>query len=81
MGWLLVGSIPGVLLGSQMSIRIPDRALRIAFSVVLVLSGVKVMGVPQSSLIVVVALAVGGVALAAYAIRQLLARQVAPAPD
>jgi uncharacterized membrane protein YfcA len=81
MGWLLVGSIPGVLLGSQMSIRIPDRSLRIAFSIVLVLSGIKLVGVPQASLVIVIALAVGALALAVYAIRQLLARQPTPAAD
>ena len=27
MAWLLVGSIPGVLLGSQMSIKVPERGL------------------------------------------------------
>jgi uncharacterized membrane protein YfcA len=81
MGWLLVGSIPGVLLGSQMSIRIPDRALRIAFSVVLVLSGIKLVGVPQGTLVIVIALSVGALALAVYALRQLFARPPAPAPD
>ena len=81
MGWLLVGSIPGVLLGSQMSIRIPDRALRIAFSVVLVLSGIKLVGVPQGTLVIVIGLSVGALALAVYALRQLLARPPAPAPD
>src|SRR6266487_3128329 len=29
MAWLLVGSIPGVLLGSHLSIRVPDRGLRV----------------------------------------------------
>jgi uncharacterized membrane protein YfcA len=81
MGWLLVGSIPGVLLGSQMSIRIPDRALRIAFSIVLVLSGIKLVGVPQSTLVIVTVLAVGACALAVYALRQLFARQPTPAAD
>ena len=82
MAWLLVGSIPGVLLGSQMSIRIPDRALRIGFSVVLVLSGIKLVGVPQASLIIVGALALLALALAVYAFRQLRARQqLAPTTD
>jgi uncharacterized membrane protein YfcA len=81
MGWLLVGSIPGVLLGSQMSIRIPDRALRIAFSIVLVLSGIKLVGVPQSTLVIVIALAAGAFVLAVYALRQLFARQPTPAAD
>ena len=37
MGWLLVGSVPGVILGSRLSIRVPERGLRLGFSVVLVL--------------------------------------------
>ena len=42
-GWLLVGSIPGVLIGSHLSIRVPERALRVAFAFVLVLSGIKLV--------------------------------------
>jgi len=80
MAWLLVGSIPGVLLGSQMSIKIPERSLRIAFAFVLVLSGIKLVGVPRASLIIVIALAVGAVVLTVYVVRQLLhTRQVTPA--
>jgi len=41
--WMLPGSIPGILLGSQISVGIPDRVLRIAFSVVLMLSGIKLL--------------------------------------
>jgi uncharacterized membrane protein YfcA len=78
MGWLLVGSIPGVLIGSQMSIKVPDRALRIVFSFVLVLSGIKLLEVPQASLIIVVALCAGAVALVIYAVRLLLGRRLAP---
>jgi uncharacterized membrane protein YfcA len=78
MAWLLVGSIPGILIGSQMSIKIPDRWLRIAFSFVLVLSGIKLVGVPQASLIIVVALAVAGAALLVYLVRLMLGRRLAP---
>ncbi len=80
MAWLLVGSIPGVLLGSQMSIKIPDHSLRTAFAIVLVLSGIKLVGVPQASLIIVIALAVGALALAVYVVR-LRTRHVAPAAE
>ncbi len=80
MAWLLIGSIPGVLLGSQMSIKVPERALRVAFAVVLVLSGIKIAGVPQASLIVVIGLGAGAVALAVYTARQLLSREVATSP-
>jgi len=76
MAWLLVGSIPGVLLGSQMSIKVPERSLRLSFGFVLVLSGIKLVGVPQSSLIIVIALCVAAVALAVYIVRQWLAREM-----
>lgn len=36
---LLVGTIPGAQLGARLAARIPDRALRMAFGVVLVFSG------------------------------------------
>jgi uncharacterized protein len=81
MAWLLVGSIPGVLLGSNMSIRVPERSLRITFGIVLVLSGIKLLGVPQASLIIVIAVGVLALALVVWGIRQLLTRQVAPAPE
>jgi uncharacterized membrane protein YfcA len=78
LGWLLVGSIPGVLLGSQMSIRIPDRSLRLGFSLILVLSGIRLVGVPQSSLIIVVSLVAATAALGVYWVRSLRTRQVVP---
>jgi hypothetical protein len=48
---------------------------------VLVLSGIKLVGVPQASLVIAVALAIGGLALVAYAFRQFLSRTPAPAAD
>jgi uncharacterized membrane protein YfcA len=77
MAWLLVGSIPGVLLGSQMSIRVPERALRVAFGVVLVLSGIKVAGVPQSTYVIAVGLGIFAVIFSVWSIRQLFFRRVA----
>ena len=54
MAWLLVGSIPGVLIGSHLSIRVPDRALRLAFAFILVLSGIKLVKVPAANTIILV---------------------------
>jgi uncharacterized protein len=77
MGWLLVGSIPGVLIGSQLSIRIPERSLRLVFSFVLVLSGIKLVGVPASTLIIEIAVALAAVALLAWIAAGLRQRRVA----
>jgi uncharacterized membrane protein YfcA len=77
--WLLVGSIPGVLAGSQMSIKIPEWPLRFAFAMVLMLSGIKLVGVPHASVIIVIALGVGAALLIAYGVRAWLAsRTIAP---
>lgn len=75
MGWLLVGSIPGVLVGSQLSVRVPERSLRIVFAFVLVLSGIKIVGFPAATLVIEVAVACGAVALAAWVAVQLRQRR------
>ena len=40
--YLIVGSVPGILLGSYMAIRIPERALRVVLAVVLAVVAAKV---------------------------------------
>jgi hypothetical protein len=39
--YLIVGSVPGILLGSYLAIRIPERALRVVLAVVLVVVAAK----------------------------------------
>jgi len=77
MAWLLVGSIPGVLIGSHLSVRVPERPLRIAFGVVLLLSGIKLVDVPHSSLVIAISLGVGGAVLTVWLIRQIKLRRLA----
>lgn len=71
---LLVGSIPGVFLGSHVMIRMPDRALRIALATTLFLSGLKLLNVPGSSEIVVGGLGAMILALIVYGVVSLRAR-------
>jgi uncharacterized protein len=66
MAWLLVGSIPGVLIGSQLSLRVPERALRMMFAFVLTLSGVKLVKLPEADTIVEVGAALGVAALVVW---------------
>jgi len=77
MAWLLVGSIPGVLLGSQMSIKVPERALRVVFGAVLVLSGIKIVGMPQANLVIEIGVGVLAVAFLAWSARELFLRRIA----
>ena len=68
--WLLVGSIPGVLLGSQLTLQFPDRPLRFVLAGVLGLSGLKLLNIPGTTVPIVVLLGVGVVGLAVYAARE-----------
>lgn len=69
-GFLLIGSIPGVLMGSHLTVRIPDRTLRVALATILVLSGVKLVDLPGSALAAVLALGACLVALSFSPLRR-----------
>ena len=60
MAWLLVGSIPGVLIGSQVTVKLPERLLRVGLATVLTLSGVKLLDAPT---VVLPAVLAAGLAL------------------
>src|SRR5688500_13904356 len=53
-GWLLIGSIPGILIGSQFTVKLPERAFRGLLATVLVVVGLRLLEVPGSSIIVIV---------------------------
>lgn len=72
--WLLLGSIPGVLIGSQLTASIPERALRGALATTLAVAGVKLIDPPGSSYIVVGFLVGGIVVLAFWLARKRLGR-------
>jgi uncharacterized protein len=62
MGWLLLGSIPGIWVSSRFTLQIPQDALRLGLAGVLALSGVKLLNVPQASYVIAIGLGVGLVA-------------------
>jgi uncharacterized membrane protein YfcA len=81
MAWLLVGSIPGVLIGSHYSIRVPERALRMSFAVVLVLSGIKLLEIPFATLIIEISAGIAGLVLATLIVKAARTRYMAPATE
>lgn len=40
-GWLAIGSIPGILVGSQLTVRLPERAIRLGLGTILLLAGTR----------------------------------------
>src|SRR5919197_1361200 len=73
-GWLLIGSVPGVLISSKFTVRIPDRALRTALALVLMLSGLKLLEVPEAKWVLGIGIAVVLGGLLAYVAKAWLAR-------
>jgi uncharacterized membrane protein YfcA len=74
MAWLLLGSVPGILIASQFTLRIPERALRLTLAGVLALSGVKLLNVPASNWVIAIGLAGIFAALTAWGINAWLNR-------
>jgi len=76
--WLLVGSIPGVLLGSQVSINLPERALRLGLATTLTLAGLKLAEVPGAEILILAVLSVAALVLLAAGARKLLRGSAKP---
>jgi uncharacterized membrane protein YfcA len=74
MAWLLLGSIPGILIGSQVTVRLPERSLRVALATVLLASGVRLLEVPAYDLWVPVILVTGAVLAATVELKRLNGR-------
>jgi uncharacterized membrane protein YfcA len=72
--WLLAGSVPGVLLGSQLTLGVSDAALLRGVAVVLVLAGVRLLDSAGALWMLVGAVVSGTAVLIA-----LFGRRVAPA--
>jgi uncharacterized protein len=72
--WLLTGSIPGVLLSSRFTVKLPDLILRVSLGTILVLSGLKLLNVPGAKWILLGGLVALGAALLAYGVRAWVAR-------
>jgi uncharacterized membrane protein YfcA len=75
MFWLLTGSIPGVLLTSQFTLKVPDRALRLGLATVLMLSGIKLIDFPGADWIIAAGAIAAGLAFALWGLSQRLGRR------
>jgi hypothetical protein len=81
-GSLLLGSVPGVIVGAQLSSRANDAAIRPVLVTVLVVSGAKLLDAPNEVLgaVIAVALAVGAV-IGWRALERRASARPGPSPD
>jgi uncharacterized membrane protein YfcA len=75
MFWLLLGSVPGVLMTSQLTLRLPDRSLRLGLATVLTLSGIKLVNAPGADWIVLAGFVIGGIVFSAWGVHELRGRR------
>jgi hypothetical protein len=77
---LLIGSIPGVIIGAHISSRAPDRYIRPLLVLVLALTGLKLLDVPNAVLLTILVLAaIGGAVSWFFTRRRAHAQHVATA--
>jgi uncharacterized protein len=74
MAWLLLGSAPGIILGSRLTVRLPERSLRVALATVLFASGLRLVEAPAYDILVPVVLVAGAVLAALVEFRRLNGR-------
>ena len=78
MGWLLTGSIPGVLISSHFTLKVPDRALRLGLASVLMLSGIKLIDFAGADYVIAAGVVIAGLAFACWGFVARLGRRPRP---
>jgi uncharacterized protein len=78
MGWLLTGSIPGVLISSHFTLKVPDRALRLGLASVLMLSGIKLIDFAGADYVIAAGVVISALAFAGWGFVARLGRRPRP---
>jgi uncharacterized membrane protein YfcA len=47
--WLLLGSVPGILISSRWTLKVPDLTIRAGLGGILIISGLKLLNVPEAN--------------------------------
>jgi hypothetical protein len=47
--WLLLGSVPGILISSRYTVKVPDLTIRAALGGILIISGLKLLNAPEAN--------------------------------
>jgi uncharacterized membrane protein YfcA len=64
--WLLLGSVPGILISSRWTVKVPDLTIRAGLGGILIISGLKLLNVPEANWILGAGLAALVVGLGIY---------------
>jgi uncharacterized membrane protein YfcA len=73
--WLLVGSVPGILISSRYTVKVPDMTIRGGLAGILIISGLKLLNVPEANWILGGGLVFMLVVLTIYTVRVMMSEQ------
>jgi uncharacterized protein len=77
--WLLLGSVPGILISSRYTVKVPDLTIRGGLAGILIISGLKLLAVPEANWILGGGLITLTIVLTVYTVRVMLnERHTAP---
>jgi len=66
--WLLVGSVPGILISSRYTVTVPDLTIRGGLAGILIITGLKLLNVPEANWVLGVGLATLVIVLTIYTV-------------
>jgi len=70
--WLLLGSVPGILISSRYTVKVPDLTIRGGLAGILIISGLKLLNVPEANWVLGGGLVAITVVLAIYTVTVML---------
>jgi uncharacterized membrane protein YfcA len=79
--WLLVGSVPGILISSRYTVKVPDMTIRGGLAGILIISGLKLLNVPEANWILGGGLVFLLVVLTIYTVRVMLSGEPRTTPE
>jgi uncharacterized membrane protein YfcA len=79
--WLLLGSVPGILISSRYTVKVPDMTIRGGLGGILIISGLKLLNVPEANWVLGGGLAVLVVVLTIYTANAMLHEQPRTTPE
>jgi hypothetical protein len=81
MGNILVGSVPGVIIGSQLSVKWPQGILRGALGLILIAAGITIMSKADTDLVPWVVVGASLAVIALFAVQIALRKEVEHDPE
>jgi len=79
--WLLVGSVPGILISSRYTVTVPDLTIRGGLAGILIITGLKLLNVPEANWVLGGGLVILFVVLTIYTVSVMRSQQPRTAPE